>query len=563
MHRFARLFEQLTHGTDAATQVALLLDYLRDTPAPDAAWAVTLLAGASPGLRLPPQALRASARQASGLPDWLFDTCLAASGDLSDTLAQVIPIPPAPDPAPLAEWVEQRLHPLRGQPTDTLIHTAAQWWTQLSPPARYVLAKLLSAGWRSPVSPQVLQAALAHHAQRDPRTIAQRLSHFLTAPDITRHTAYQTLITPDPRLDTPPAHVYPFALHGLTSTLPDDVLNGTAAWWIFWHHDGLPAQLVKRQGSTCLWLADDRLVNDHIPEVIDAARPLPDGTVLEGQLLIWPSGATRPDPARGLAARLKHRPAGRATASRHPVRFIAQDLLEDLGIDLRTRPFSQRRQALAARVPTDLTALAIAPRLPAPDEAALARLQRDARREGALGLVLRHPDGRPTAAEASPVPCWVWPTPALSVLAVLVYAQTGGGMTHGYAHYSFAVWNRSPTDGDEVVQALRTLQSGTPPSTADLHLVTVAKVSADDTGPWHAALTQCVQSTVTSRQGPVHTVHPGHLVELHVGGLSQSARHKCGLHLQAVRVHRTRSDKALHDADTLAVLQAMLDGPGP
>lgn len=563
MHRFARLFEQLTYSTDATTQVALLLDYLRDTPAPDAAWAVTLLAGASPGLRLPPHALRASARLASGLPDWLFDACLAASGDLSDTLAQVIPIPHTPDPAPLAEWVEQRLQPLNGQPNDTLTHAAAQWWTQLSPPARYVLAKLLSAGWHSPVPLQVLQAALARHAQLEPRAIAQRLHHFLTAPDTPRRTAYQTLIASDPSLDTPPAPAYPFARHSLTPTLPDDVRNNTAAWWVFWHHEGLPAQLVKRQGSTCLWLADDRLVNDHIPEVIDAAHNLPDGTVLEGQLLICPFGSTRPDTAQGLAARLKHRPANRATASRHPVRFIAQDLLEDLGLDLRTRPFSQRRQALAARLPTDLPALAMAPRLPAPDETALARLQREARREGARGLMLRHPDGRPAPAEAAPITGWMWPTPPLSVLAVLVYAQTGGGMTHGYAHYSFAVWNRSPTDGHEVAQALRTHHSGTPPSTTDLHLVTVAKVAAADTGPWHATLTQCVQNTFTSRHGPVHTVHPEHLFELHVGALSLSARHKCGLHLQAVRVHRARSDNALHDADTLASLQAMLDGPGP
>lgn len=563
MHRFARLFEQLTHSTDATTQVALLLEYLRDTPAPDAAWAVTLLAGGAPGLRLPPRALRASACLASGLPDWLFDTCLAASGDLSDTLAQVVPIPQAPDPAPLAEWVEQRLQPLRGQPTDTLIRTAAQWWAQLSPPARYVLAKLLSSGWRSPVSPQVLQAVLAHHAQLDPQAIAPRLHHFMAVTDVPRSAAYQTLIAATPNPQTPPAHAYPFTRSYLTSTLPDDVSNGTAGWWIFWHHDGLPAQLVKRQGSTFLWLADDRLVNDHVPEVIDAANTLPDGTVLEGQLLIWPSGAPRPEAGQGLAARLKHRPASRATASRHPVRFVAQDLLEDRGIDLRTRPFWQRRQTLATRVPSNLAALAIAPRLPAPDDAALAHLQRNARREGALGLMLRHPDGQPTAAEASLAACWVWPTPPLSILAVLVYAQTGAGMTRGYAHYSFAVWNRSPADGEEVAQALHALQNGMPPSPTDLHLVTVAKVSAEDTGSWHATLTQCVQSTFASRHGPIHTVNPEHLYELHVGALSRSARHKCGLHLQAVRVHRTRSEKALHEADTLAELQTMLDGPGP
>lgn len=183
----------------------------------------------------------------------------------------------------------------------------------------------------------------------------------------------------------------------------------------------------------------------------------------------------------------------------------------------------------------------------------LVQLHRASRAEGAHGLVLRHRRGTP----------WIWPASPLVVLATLIYAQTGGAMRSGYTHYSFATWNRAPANAEEVARALQAPSNEPSPDEAALHLVTVAKVAAEDTGTWQAMLTQCVQKTLTVRNGPVHTVRPEQVFELHVGSISPSARHKCGLHLQEVRVHRTRSDKALQDADSLAVLRAMLDGPGP
>lgn len=560
MHRFARLFEQLSLSPDAPTQTRLLIDYLRAVPEADAAWAVALLAGATPGVRLPQRALRNSALLACGLPEWLFDACLAASGDLADTIAQVIPAhPPAahPNNEPLAHWIVHRMLPMRDLPADALSQVATHWWPLLATPARYLLAKLLSPGWRPPVPPQVLQAALAQHASLDTRTVAQRMCDFMAAPITTRQTAYRALIaaaaTPQANLGPASPSAYPFTHAPLIEAPPDDLAQAPQNWWVFWRYEGIPAQLVKRDGRAFLWLADDRLVNDHVPEVIAAAEALPDGTVLEGQLLTWQPGAHRPEGIQGLAARLKRRPAGRTTATRHPNRFLVHDLLEHQAQDLRKQPFERRWQTLGQHLPADTPALALAQRLPAPDAMTLAQLHRASRAEGAHGLVLRRRSGTP----------WIWPASPLVVLATLIYAQTGGAMRSGYTHYSFATWNRAPANAEEVARALQAPGNGPSPDEAALHLVTVAKVAAEDTGTWQAMLTQCVQKTLTVRNGPVHTVRPEQVFELHVGSISPSARHKCGLRLQEVRVHRTRSDKALQDADSLAVLRAMLDGPGP
>lgn len=566
MQRFARLFEQLTQDDDVRTQATLLHQYLHEASEKDAAWAVTLLAahsGHPTGLRLTPRALRASAREASGWPEWLFDACLEASGDLADTVAQAIPHPLTPDPGSLTDWMEQRLLPLSDRPVTALAAATTRWWPVLAPSARRLLAKLLGAAWRSPVSPQVLQTALARHAGLDTRQVAQRLGRFVASPHDARHRAYQALIarsTPE----SAPRRTHRFTASRSAATLPDEVQHEPGRWWVSWQYEGVPAQLIRHNGQSFLWLADDRLVNDHLPEVLADATAVPDNTVIEGQLLVWPHGAPKPDAdPRALAQRLNPRPASLANRLRAPVRFVAYDLLEDQGVDLSHEPLRHRQQLLAQRLSVARPALTVAARLHATDTEALLALHRSTRQQHAIGLWLRHEAHRHGDAHT---PCdtpWCWPATPLSIHAVLVYAQTGGGMTRGYAHYSFAVWSREPQHSDEVAQTLHRLHNRQPGPPNALSLITVAKVSKHDAGAWHAKLTQCVQEALTVRQGPIHTVHPQHIVELHVGAMAPSTRHHCGLNLQDVRVHRIQPEKTLHDVDNLAVLRAMLDGPPP
>lgn len=559
MHRFARLVEQLTQpATPAASQRALLTDYLRGIATPDAAWSVYLLAGQTPGLKLSARALRASARNAAALPDWLFDACFDACGDLADTIAQVVPSPQHPNEDGLHEWMTNRLLPWRTLSAPALAAAITPWWPQLAPSTRHLLVKLLSPSWRPPVSQRLLQQALAAHTRLAESVLAQRMPVFIHSTDDDRTAAYQALIDPGLDQEAEAASTYPFASAVDVDAPSPPWLTGTANWSATWRFPGLPAQLVKRHGHTRLWLAGDRLVHDRLANLLSAANALPEGTVLEGLLLPWQPAKNRPGDLARFITSLERPAPPRPPKTAELPRFLVHDVLEHDGVDIRSLPFVQRQQMLEALRLADDGPLVPAPELTAADATALMAWHARSRHHGALGLQLRHRHQRWTDCIEPPPAVYHWPAQPLTVHAVLVYAQSSGPMSDArYSHFSFAVWNRAPRDDDDLDQARRPDAAHAPDA---LHLVTLAKVSSDEAGTWQEALTHSVRMHFTHRVGPVHTVYPSDVFELQVGQLSCSTRHKSGLLAQAVHVRQHRTDKSLREADNLATVRAMLDG---
>jgi DNA ligase-1 len=60
---------------------------------------VYFLAGGKPRQVVPTALLRELACQRAGIPDWLFEECYQAVGDLAETIAHVLPAT-----APRATW---------------------------------------------------------------------------------------------------------------------------------------------------------------------------------------------------------------------------------------------------------------------------------------------------------------------------------------------------------------------------------------------------------------------------------------------------------------------------
>ena len=117
MRRFTELFTRLDRSTGTGDKRAALVDYFRDAPPEDAAWALWLLAGEKIGgakARIAGSAeLRAWVADESGTPAWLVDDSYDAVGDLAETLALLLDDPneSAAD-APLHAWIEQRVLPV-------------------------------------------------------------------------------------------------------------------------------------------------------------------------------------------------------------------------------------------------------------------------------------------------------------------------------------------------------------------------------------------------------------------------------------------------------------------
>src|SRR5690606_249215 len=127
MQAFARLFAELDATTSSKAKRAAMVAYFRSAPPEDAAWAVYFLAGGKPRQLVPTRVLRDVALRLSGLPEWLFDECYHAVGDLAETIAYLTG-PPGdeavratsgaadaagpPEQPGLARWLEDRLLPL-------------------------------------------------------------------------------------------------------------------------------------------------------------------------------------------------------------------------------------------------------------------------------------------------------------------------------------------------------------------------------------------------------------------------------------------------------------------
>ncbi|MEU6677705.1 ATP-dependent DNA ligase [Streptomyces sp. NPDC046925] len=99
--------------------------------------------------------------------------------------------------------------------------------------------------------------------------------------------------------------------------------------------DGHRVRLQARSG---------RLVTTAFPDLADAAKQLPDGTVLDGEVVVWADG-------RIDFAAVQRRAAGTRAHATHlartlPASYAAFDLLADRGEDCRALPYEERRARL-------------------------------------------------------------------------------------------------------------------------------------------------------------------------------------------------------------------------
>jgi DNA ligase-1 len=559
MKTFAALYAALDASTATLDKVAALRGYFEAADPADAAWAVYFLAGGKPRQTVPTALLRATACRESGLSDWLFEESYQAVGDLAETIAHVLPPPERDGALGLAAWMEQRLLPLRGQEPQAQAAALARWWRELDTPGRFLLTKLIGGGLRVGVSRLLVQRALAEAFGVDARLVAQRLMGYTdarTAPSAARYLALR-----DPTAPAEAGQPYPFFL---ALALPEDGapmsqrLGAPAGWLAEWKYDGIRAQLVRRGSGCWIWSRGEELLTDRFPEVVAAAARLPPGTVLDGELLVWIDGA--PGPFQRLQQRIGRKTLTKKLLADSPVAFVAYDLLECSGEDLRARPLRERRARLQPLC--EAGGLLLSPVLAGADWPALAALRAQARERGVEGLMLKALDSAYGSGRTkSGGTWWKWKLEPLSVDCVLIYAQAGHGRRAGvYTDYTFAVWNRAPRDAAEAQAVVEAIARREPAQPGALQLVPFAKAYSGLSDAEFAQVDRVIRAHTLEKFGPVRSVRPTLVFELGFEGVNRSPRHKSGIAVRFPRMLRIRHDKPLHEADTLAQLQALLDG---
>jgi DNA ligase-1 len=564
MNRFARLFAELDAQTATGAKVEALVRYFAEAAPDDAAWAVYFLAGGKPRQLVPTALLRQLALREAGIAEWLFEECYQAVGDLAETIAHVLPPPVRATDLGLAAWVEQRLLPLRGQPADDVLARLSGYVAELDTAGRFLLVKLIGGGFRVGVSKLLVQRALAQHAGLDAKQVAQRMMGYTDAGARPDAAAFARLVAQGADAPRDAGQPYPFFLaHALDGPAEGfaDRLGPPSDWLVEWKYDGIRAQLVRRAGHAWIWSRGEELVTDRFPEITRLAQALPDGCVLDGEILVWKDG--RPAPFALLQQRIGRKTLTKKVLADAPVAFVAYDLLERAGDDWRGRPQHARRAALEAVLAG--SGLLLSPRVEGASWEALATLRAESRARAVEGFMLKHREARygtgRTKAEGT---WWKWKIEPYAVDCVLIYAQAGHGRRASvYTDYTFAVWNRPPADAAEAQAVVEAIARREPAQAGALQLVPFAKAYSGLTDAEFARIDRTIRATTLEKFGPVRSVKPTLVFELGFEGINRSPRHKSGIAVRFPRMLRIRDDKPLHEADTLQTLEALVTGALP
>jgi DNA ligase-1 len=568
--RFALLYDAIDRTTSTNAKVAAMAEYFRSAPHEDAAWAVFFLTGRRLKRLVPYASINDWALAATGLEDWLLSECYSVVGDGAETVALVLDqLSSAPgEDLPLHTWIEERVVKLREMDPYRQQQNMTTWWRTLDRLQRFLLLKLVTGEFRVGVSQTLVVRALAQAAELPATTVAARLMG-----EWTPSADWFASVLSHERTDDDRSRPYPFFL---ASPLEDPIetLGDPDEWLIEWKWDGIRAQLVKRGDVVHLWSRGEELITQRFPEIAAAAARLPDGTVLDGEVLAFRD--ERPLPFSALQQRIGRQKQVERLARTVPVVFMTYDILEDRGEDIRTLPQIARRERLESRLepvegrrepaptgdddfqlrPDDVETgfsreivgagfsrsmpgidlhqiLRPSPLVATASWNDLATLRAESRARGVEGLMLK----RKTATYGvgrKRGDWWKWKIDPYTIDAVLIYAQPGSGRRASLlTDYTFGVW-----DNGELVPVAKAYSG-------------LSNEEIDEMDKW-------IRRHTRERFGPVRHVEPVHVFELGFEAIAKSSRHRSGIAVRFPRMLRWRRDKKPEEADTLETLHKLI-----
>ena len=531
MKNFSDLYIAVDQTNKTNEKVEAIVKYFQNATAADAAWAIYFLSGRKPRQIIPTAKLRMWAAEISEVPDWLFELSYDAVGDLAETIALLLPDTAATgSELPLADWVENRTLPLRDLEEGEQREAVVQAWNELDATERFVWNKLVTGSFRVGVSQSLVTRALAQVSGIEKEIIAHRLMGNWS-PNADFYINLLEASSEDADLSRP----YPFHLaHQLDFPLED--LGDIKDWQAEWKWDGIRAQLIRRGGESFLWSRGEDLVSERFPEITAASFALPDGTVLDGEILPWKDDAVMA--FAQLQRRIGRKTVGKKLLEEVPVVLLCYDLLEFGGEDFRQRELQERRAKLIEildQLPDEAKkTFRYSPIVEATSWEELSVIRDESRSRKVEGFMLKRLAspfrvGRPRGD------WWKWKIEPLTIDAVMIYAQRGTGKRASlYTDYTFAVWNNG-------------------------ELVPFAKAYSGLTDKEIRRVDNFVRRNTLETFGPVRSVTPQLVFELGFEGIQKSTRHKSGVAVRFPRILRWREDKKPEDADTLDAIHSLLE----
>ncbi|PJJ83995.1 ATP-dependent DNA ligase [Mucilaginibacter auburnensis] len=537
MKAFAQLFLSLDETNKTNQKVQVLKDYLNCVPDSDKMHMLALFTGRKPKRVINATQIRTWANAVTGIPVWLFEESYHIVGDLAETMALLLPQDTVSSTdKTLTDWMAE-LNSLASKTEEERKLWLTDSWAILDTQERFVFNKLLTGSFRVGVSQNLVIKALADISGLDAAT----LTHRIMGNWMPETYSYEQLTQKEGASDDI-SRPYPFFLAYPIQETSDKqrsadelkvTLGNAAEWQAEWKWDGIRAQLIKRDGQIFIWSRGEELATEKFPELHPFLNDLPDGTVLDGEILSFREGL--PLPFNVLQTRIGRKNLSKKILEESPVALIAYDCLEYNGEDIRYKTQSERRVLLEGlqRYTDHPEIFRISALIDFNSWDELAKIREQSRAKIAEGIMLKRKSATYQVGRRRG-DWWKWKIDPLSVDAVMIYAQKGHGRRADlYTDYTFAVW-----DGDKLVPFAKAYSG-----------LTDAEINKVD---------YFVKRNTLEKFGPVRTVKPELVFEIGFEGINRSTRHKSGIALRFPRILRWRHDKPKEEADTLENLKALL-----
>ena len=525
---FARLVNELSTSTKTNDKLQSLVDYFATAPDIDKVWVIAIFSGRRPRRAVNSRLMRDWCAEITNYPSWLFDECYHTVGDLAETLALLLPDTKKQQQVneSLSFYLEKFISI---EKEDELIRKKfiVESWDKMNREERFVFNKLITGSFRIGVSQKTIVNALAKTIDLSASVIAHRISGKWD-PVTTNFNELlsETLSISD--FSKP----YPFYLAYALEEKPE-TLGEPVEWQAEWKWDGIRGQMIKRNNELFIWSRGEELMTDKFPEYFILKDLLPDGVVLDGEII--PAVDGKPLPFAVLQTRIGRKNIDKKQLQGAPICFFAYDLLEFNYEDWREKLLEERRQKLEEIIlPIKNNVIQISEIIPYSSWDELARIRENSREMNSEGIMLKRKTSNYKVGRKRG-DWWKWKIDPLTIDCVMVYAQKGSGRRSNlYTDYTFAV-----KDGDK--------------------LVTFTKAYSGLTDKEFAQVDNFVKRNSIEKFGPVRTVKPELVFEIAFEGIAASNRHKSGVALRFPRMSRWRKDKNVDEINTIEDLRAMLN----
>lgn len=526
MKRFSQLIQELELSNKTNDKIAALVSYFSEANDLDKPFVIAMFTGKKPKRPVNTSLIKQWAIEISQIPEWLFAESYHSVGDLSETIALVLPPANNTIDKPLHQWINE-LAQLEKKTDEEKKDYILNTWNGLGTQERFIFNKLISGNFRIGVSNKMLVNAIAKQSGQD----SSKIMHSIMGKWHPTAISYEQL-TAGEHVNTDNSWPYPFCLAYALDAEPE-TLGDTTAWQAEWKWDGIRGQIVKRNGELFIWSRGEELVTDQFPELHFLKNELEDGTVLDGEILSVKNGNVQSFST--LQQRLNRKTINKSQLNNAPIGFYSYDLLEYKGNDQRQEPLQNRRKNLEEIIGklTTKNIVSLSPTITFESWNELAELRSTARDINSEGIMLKKLDsvfhtGRKRGD------WWKWKINPYTVDTVMIYAQKGSGRrANFYTDYTFAV-----RDGE--------------------NLITIAKAYSGLTDKEIKEVNSFVNKNAIEKFGPVRTVKPELVFEIAFEGIAESKRHKAGLALRFPRIARWRKDKKAHEINTLEDLRQLL-----